>query len=80
MPANRIVHVVDDDPAFLRSMEVLLDSLEFATRTYDSAPAVLNAASQLSDGCTLLDVQMPGMNDRARRCGDCGAGDESRCR
>ena len=62
MPDERIVHVVDDDPAFLRSMEALLDSAGFATRIYDSAPAVLNAASQLSEGCMLLDVQMPGMN------------------
>jgi two-component system, LuxR family, response regulator FixJ len=59
MPDERTVHVVDDDPAFLRSMEALLDSAGFATRLYESAPAVLNAASQLSGGCMLLDVQMP---------------------
>ena len=62
MPSERIVHVVDDDPAFLRSMRALLDSAGFATCTYDLAPAVLDAASQLSGGCILLDVQMPGMN------------------
>jgi two-component system, LuxR family, response regulator FixJ len=62
MPDERTVHVVDDDPAFLRSMQALLDSSGFATCTYDSAPAVLDAASQLSGGCVLLDVQMPGMN------------------
>jgi two-component system response regulator FixJ len=62
MPDERIVHVVDDEPAFLRSMEALLDSAGFATRAYDSAAAVLSAASQLSEGCMLLDVQMPGMN------------------
>jgi two-component system, LuxR family, response regulator FixJ len=62
MPSEGIVHVVDDDPAFLRSMRALLDSAGFATCTYDSAPAVLDAASQLSGGCILLDVQMPGMN------------------
>jgi two-component system response regulator FixJ len=62
MPDERIVHVIDDDPAFLRSMEALLDSAGFAIRAYDSGLAVLNAASQLSAGCILLDVQMPGMN------------------
>jgi two-component system, LuxR family, response regulator FixJ len=62
MPIKRIVHVVDDDPAFLRSTQALLDSAGFATCTYDSAPPVLDAASQLSGGCILLDVQMPGMN------------------
>jgi two-component system response regulator FixJ len=62
MSDDRGVHVVDDDPAFLRSMEALLDSVGFSTRIYDSAPAVLNAVSQLTGGCVLLDVQMPGMN------------------
>ena len=59
---ERIVHVVDDDPAFRRSVEVLLESAGFVTRAYDSALAVLNATSQLSGGCMLLDIQMPGMN------------------
>ena len=62
MPDERTVHVIDDDPAFLRSMEALLESAGFAIHAYDSGLAVLNAASQLSEGCTLLDVQMPGMN------------------
>lgn len=62
MPDEHIVHVVDDDPTFLHSMEALLASAGFATRAYASASAVLNAASQLSGGCMILDVQMPGMN------------------
>jgi two-component system response regulator FixJ len=62
MPDERVVHIVDDDPAFRRSVEVLLDATGFATRAYASALAVLNAASQLSGGCILLDVQMPEMN------------------
>jgi two-component system response regulator FixJ len=62
MPDERIVHVVDDDPTFLRSMEALLDSAGFATRSYDSAFAVLDLAPLPSEGCMLLDVQMPRMN------------------
>jgi FixJ family two-component response regulator len=62
MPGERIVHVVDDDAAFRRSVEVLLEAAGFETCAYESAPAVLDAASQLSDGCMLLDIQMPGMN------------------
>jgi two-component system response regulator FixJ len=61
MSDERVVHVVDDDPAFLRSMEVLLDSAGFSTRVYDCAPAVLDAVSQLTGDCMLLDIQMPGM-------------------
>ena len=59
---DRTVHVVDDDPAFLRSMEALLEAAGFAIRAYDSGPAVLEARPQLSGGCMILDVQMPGMN------------------
>jgi two-component system, LuxR family, response regulator FixJ len=62
MRDERIVHVVDDDPVFRRSIEALLESAGFATRAYDSALAVLNAASQLSGGCMLLDFRMPGIN------------------
>jgi two-component system, LuxR family, response regulator FixJ len=59
---ERTVHVVDDDPVFLRSMEALLEAAGFTIRAYDSGPAVLKAAPQLSGGCMILDVQMPGMN------------------
>jgi len=62
MPDERIVYVVDDDPDFRRSIEALLGSAGFATRAYDSAFTVLNAAPQLAGGCMLLDVRMPEMS------------------
>jgi two-component system response regulator FixJ len=76
MSDERVVHILDDDPAFRRSIEVLLDAAWFATRAYASALAVLNAASQLSGGCILLDVQMPEMNglDLQARLNELGIG------
>jgi two-component system, LuxR family, response regulator FixJ len=62
MPDERVVHVVEDDPAFRRSVEALLESAGIAARTYDSAQAVIDAAAQLSGGCILLDIRLPGMS------------------
>jgi two-component system response regulator FixJ len=62
MPAERTVHVVDDDAAVRRSLERLLDAAGFAVVAYATATALLEAASRLSGGCILLDVRMPGMD------------------
>jgi two-component system response regulator FixJ len=59
MGAERIVHVVDDDAAFRRSLERLLDAAGFATLSYATPSAFLSAAPKLSGGCVLLDVRMP---------------------
>jgi two-component system, LuxR family, response regulator FixJ len=62
MPDERVAHVVEDDPAFRRSVEAVLESAGIAARTYDSAQAVIDAAAQLSGGCILLDIRLPGMS------------------
>jgi two-component system response regulator FixJ len=62
MPDRRVVHVVDDDAAFRESLGALLDSARLTIVNYDSAAAVLNAAGQLTEGCLLLDVHLPGMD------------------
>jgi two-component system response regulator FixJ len=76
MATERTVHVVDDDADVLRSLERPLLSARFTPVLYKSAFMLMDAASRLSAGCPLLDVQMPGMdglelqaqlNDRAVR-------------
>jgi two-component system response regulator FixJ len=62
MPAERTVHVVDDDPAIRRSLEQLLDAAGFQVISYDTPLAFLDAAPALSPGCALLDIKMPGMD------------------
>jgi two-component system response regulator FixJ len=62
MPAERTVHVVDDDAAIRRSLELLLDAAGFEVISYDTPLAFLDAAPSLSPGCVLLDIKMPGMD------------------
>lgn len=59
MPAERTVHVVDDDAAVRRSLERLLGSMGFAAVSYAAPETFLLAAPKLRDGCILLDVKMP---------------------
>jgi two-component system response regulator FixJ len=62
MPARRNVHIVDDDAAVRRSLERLLHAAGFATVSYQSSLALLEAAPALTGGCLLLDVRMPEMD------------------
>ena len=61
MPAERTIHVVDDDAAVRRSLELLLGSMGFITISYAAPNSFLLAAPGLTDGCVLLDVKMPGI-------------------
>ena len=62
MANEPIVHVVDDDPAIRDSLAFLLDTAGLASRTYDSAAALLAHADHLAPGCIVTDVRMPEMN------------------
>jgi two-component system, LuxR family, response regulator FixJ len=62
MPAERTIHVVDDDVAVQLSLERLLGSMGFATVSYTTPGAFLLEAPHLSGGCVLLDVKMPGIS------------------
>jgi FixJ family two-component response regulator/signal transduction histidine kinase len=56
------IYVVDDDAAVLRSLERLLGAAGYETMSFEQPVALLEAVSQLSEGCILLDVRMPGLN------------------
>jgi two-component system, LuxR family, response regulator FixJ len=60
VPVERIVHIVDDDAAVLRSLERLLVSAGFEVRSYGTPEAFMDAATSLVPGCILLDIRMPG--------------------
>src|SRR3984885_4130851 len=66
MPAERTIHVVDDDVAVHLSLERLLGSMGFATVSYTTSGAFLREAPHLLGGCVLLDVKMPGLEVQAR--------------
>ena len=56
---NTVVRVVDDDPALLRSLTLLLETAGFRVNTYKSAEAFLSDPDA-SPGCAVLDLHMTG--------------------
>lgn len=61
---TKVVFVVDDDPAMLKSIALLLNNLGFATELYTSAEAFLSASTfcNASNSCIVLDIQLGGMS------------------
>jgi two-component system, LuxR family, response regulator FixJ len=76
MPANRVVHIIDDDEAVRQSLAFLLSSAGLAVRLYDSAAAFLLSLPDAQSGCLITDVRMSGMTGiellhelKAKACG-----------
>lgn len=62
MNQESTVYVVDDDPAVLRSLELLLRSVGIPVRTFSGGQAFLDGFDAAGGGCLVLDVRMPGMS------------------
>ena len=61
--AERVIYIVDDDPAVRRSIERLLESADFKAVSYATPKAFLDVADTLPvAGCALVDLRMPDMN------------------
>ena len=60
--SDRIIHLVDDDEAIRRSAGFMLKTSGYQVRSYSSGVELLKDAKELSPGCILLDVRMPGMD------------------
>ena len=54
------VYIIDDDPAVLDSLVVLLGLQGYRTQPFSSADAFLDAWSAEWTGCVLVDLRMPG--------------------
>jgi len=63
MTVESIVHIVDDDPEFRESLDLMVGSVGLRGRTYRSAEEFLeNYEEDLSQTeCLVLDIRMPGM-------------------
>ncbi len=57
-----VVYVVDDDHAFLRSMERLLGAVGYAVRLYSTAQEFFVEQRRGEPECLLLDLRMPGVS------------------
>lgn len=55
------VHVVEDEPAVLRSLMRVLSNAGLCVRGYRSPHEFLSQADRESSGCIVLDVYLPGM-------------------
>ena len=62
MPQNQIVCIVDDDDAVRDSLQVLLETMDYAVKAYESGPDFLEECTAPEMACVLLDVRMPKMN------------------
>ena len=62
MPNEAVVHVVDDDLAVRQSLSFLLASDGLPARLHESASAFLERVGELSAGCIVTDVRMPGID------------------
>ena len=61
-PAGAMIHVVDDDPSFLRAVSRLLRASGFSVTTFDSAASLLAQLAADTQGCVIADLQMPGVS------------------
>ncbi len=57
-----IVHIVDDDPSFLRAVGRMLRASGFSVKQYASAAEFLAQREAGEPGCVLADLRMPGMS------------------
>ncbi len=57
-----IIHVVDDDASFRKSLALLLQAAGYEVRLYESADQMLQLPLDAGPGCILLDVKMPGLS------------------
>ena len=56
------VCIVDDDEAVRDSLQVLLETMDYAVKAYNSGVTFLEDCMTLEAGCILLDVRMPHMS------------------
>ena len=53
------VYVIDDDEAARNSLAFLLKAAKLEVKTFESAAAFLEVASDIKSGCVITDVRMP---------------------
>jgi two-component system, LuxR family, response regulator FixJ len=62
MPAEKLVHIVDDDDSVRRSAAFMLKHAGYRVESHISGVEFLKEARSAERGCVLLDVRMPEMD------------------
>lgn len=58
--AEKVIYIVDDDPAVRDALSVVFDLEGYRVYAYDTGDAFLEAARRQQPACVILDVHMPG--------------------
>jgi len=61
-PRDGPVFIVDDEPAVLDGLRLMLSTFGYACRTYASAEQFLGAVAPESLGCVIADIRLPGLS------------------
>jgi two-component system response regulator FixJ len=62
MQNESLVHVIDDDDAMRESLAFLFRTAQMPAAIYADAAAFLNRLDQITGGCVVTDIRMPGMS------------------
>lgn len=62
MATSDIVHVIDDDADVRESLAFLLGTAGLTVRVHESANAFLAVLPEVTEGCIVTDVRMPGID------------------
>lgn len=62
MPANAIVHLIDDDEEVRRALAFLLGTAGVPVKVYETANLFLEKVQYSNDDCIVCDVRMPGID------------------
>jgi two-component system, LuxR family, response regulator FixJ len=62
IPRDDDVFIIDDEPAVLDSLRLMLGTFGYTCRTYLSAEEFLAAVLLKTTGCVIADVRLPGMS------------------
>jgi two-component system, LuxR family, response regulator FixJ len=65
MPADAVVHVVEDEAAMRDALLLLLKSARLTPRGYSTAEAFLADEAHRQPACLVIDVRLPGMDGLA---------------
>ena len=71
---NRIIHLIDDDDRFCHNLSLTLSSRGYSVKKYTSPITFLSKVDKNTQGCIILDINMPDMDGLAlqKRLNDLG--------
>ncbi len=59
---NVTIHIVDDDPSMLKYLSELVSTVNYQSKTYNTANEFLNGYIDTDHGCLVLDLRLPGIS------------------